>query len=66
MMNSNAWLTDLFNHGFAYWVYGVMGLLAAVFVWRWVPETKNKTLEEMNAAWSSRTPSASDLVAERA
>ncbi|WP_434135786.1 D-xylose transporter XylE [Pseudomonas luteola] len=66
MMNSNAWLTDLFNHGFAYWVYGVMGLLAAVFVWRWVPETKNKTLEEMNAAWSPRTPSASDLVAERA
>ncbi len=66
MMNSNAWLTDLFNHGFAYWVYGAMGLLAAVFVWRWVPETKNKTLEEMNAAWSPRTPSTSDLVAERA
>lgn len=35
----------------AYGLYGCMGVLAAYFVWRWVPETKGKTLEEMNSLW---------------
>jgi SP family xylose:H+ symportor-like MFS transporter len=35
----------------AYGLYGTMGVLAALFVWRWVPETKGKTLEEMNRLW---------------
>jgi SP family xylose:H+ symportor-like MFS transporter len=52
MMNDNSWLTEQFNHGFAYWIYGVMGFLAAVFVWKLVPETKGKTLEEMENIWS--------------
>ena len=52
MMNDNTWLTDQFSHGFAYWIYGVMGLLAAVFVWKFVPETKGKTLEEMEDVWT--------------
>jgi len=53
MMNDNSWLTDQFNHGFAYWIYGVMGILAAVFVWKLVPETKGKTLEEMEDLWTA-------------
>jgi SP family xylose:H+ symportor-like MFS transporter len=52
MMNDNSWLTNQFNQGFAYWIYGLMGLLAAVFVWKLVPETKGKTLEEMEDLWS--------------
>lgn len=51
MMNKNEVLINQFNHGFSYWVYGVMGILAAVFIWRMVPETKGKTLEEMNKLW---------------
>lgn len=51
MMNDSTWLTNTFNHGFAYWIYGLMGLLAALFVWKLVPETKNKTLEEMEFLW---------------
>jgi SP family xylose:H+ symportor-like MFS transporter len=47
MLDDSSVLTQLFHHGFAYWIYGVMGLLAAFFVWRLVPETKGKTLEEM-------------------
>jgi SP family xylose:H+ symportor-like MFS transporter len=54
IMNDNSWLTDLFNHGFAYWMYGIMGMLAAFFVWKWVPETKGKTLEEMENIWSKK------------
>jgi SP family xylose:H+ symportor-like MFS transporter len=51
MMNDNQWLTDKFNHGFSYWIYGVMGILAAIFIWKLVPETKGKTLEEMEKLW---------------
>lgn len=51
MMNDNTQLTEQFNHGFAYWVYGMMSLLAMWFVWKFVPETKGKTLEEMENLW---------------
>ncbi|NJN26849.1 MAG: D-xylose transporter XylE [Cyclobacteriaceae bacterium] len=52
MMNDNTWLTSQFNHGFAYWIYGGMSMLAAFFVWKWVPETKGKTLEAMEDVWN--------------
>jgi SP family xylose:H+ symportor-like MFS transporter len=51
MLDKNKYLTDTFNHGMAYWIYGAMGILAALFVWKLVPETKGKTLEEMNKLW---------------
>ncbi|XZF13433.1 D-xylose transporter XylE [Chitinophagaceae bacterium MMS25-I14] len=54
MMNDNQWLTKQFNHGFAYWVYGIMALLSAVFVWKAVPETKGKTLEEIERLWKKK------------
>jgi SP family xylose:H+ symportor-like MFS transporter len=51
IMNDNSWLTEKFNHGFAYWIYGIMGILAALFVWKLVPETKGKSLEEIESIW---------------
>ena len=51
MMNDSTWLTDKFHYGFAFWIYGVMGVFAALFVWKFVPETKGKTLEEMESLW---------------
>ena len=39
---------------FTYGLYCFMCLLAALFVWRMVPETKGKTLEDMSALWRSR------------
>ncbi|MEG1587527.1 MAG: D-xylose transporter XylE [Bacteroidales bacterium] len=54
MMNDNPMLTASFNHGFAYWIYGVMGVLAAVFVWGWVPETKGRTLEQIEKLWHKK------------
>ncbi|MDC7158881.1 MFS transporter, partial [Parabacteroides johnsonii] len=51
MLDKNQYLTDTFNHGMAYWVYGVMGVLAALFIWKFVPETKGKTLEQMEQYW---------------
>ena len=46
---------DNFGHWFTYGLYGVMCLVAAVFVWRLVPETKGKTLEEMSRLWKRQT-----------
>ncbi|HEV2478988.1 MAG TPA: D-xylose transporter XylE [Puia sp.] len=54
IMNDNQWLTAKFNHGFSYWIYGVMGILSALFVWKLVPETKGKTLEEIEQLWGKR------------
>ena len=45
---------DSFGHFFAYALYGVICLVAAIFVWKLVPETKGKTLEEMTSLWKSR------------
>ena len=39
---------------FTYGLYCAMCVLAAFFVWRMVPETKGKTLEDMSALWRSR------------
>ena len=39
--------------GGTYCIYALMSLASAIFVWRWVPETKGKTLEEMSALWHS-------------
>ena len=45
---------DSFGHFFAYALYGIICVIAAVFVWRLVPETKGKTLEDMTHMWRER------------
>ncbi len=39
VLDGNATLNLWFNHGFAYYLYGTMSILAGLFVWRFVPET---------------------------
>ena len=34
-----------------FWIFGGMSLLAFIFVWMRVPETKEKTLEEIERSW---------------
>jgi SP family xylose:H+ symportor-like MFS transporter len=34
-----------------YGFYGLMSVMSAIFVWKFVPETKGKTLEEMEGTW---------------
>jgi len=51
MMDKNSFLIEKFNHGFAYWIYGFMAILAMLIIWKFVPETKGKTLEEMEKVW---------------
>ena len=37
-----------FSGGMTYGFYGLMSVLSALFVWKMIPETKGKTLEEMD------------------
>ena len=54
IMDKNEALVSHFNHGFSYWIYGVLSILAALFVWKWIPETKGKTLEDMEQLWKKK------------
>lgn len=36
-----------------FWIYGSMAVLAFFFTWRVVPETKGKSLEQIEALWES-------------
>ncbi|WZL89811.1 D-xylose transporter XylE [Salinimicrobium sp. 3283s] len=54
MMNNNSALVEHFNHGFSYWIYGVMALLSLLFIWKFVPETKGRTLEDMEELWMKK------------
>ena len=45
---------EKFGHMFVYALYGVMCVIAAIFVWRLVPETKGKTLEDMTKLWKKK------------
>jgi SP family xylose:H+ symportor-like MFS transporter len=51
ILDDNPYLVAHFKHGFAYWIYGVMSILAALFMWRFVPETKGRSLEQMEKLW---------------
>lgn len=51
ILNDNPYLVQHFKHGFAYWIYGGMSIFAAFFMWKFVPETKGRTLEQMEGLW---------------
>ena len=52
VLDGNSALNAAFNHGFAYYLYGAMSVLAALFVWRYVPETKGRSLEQIQHMWA--------------
>lgn len=43
-----------FGHMFVYALYCIMCIIAAIFVWKLVPETKGKTLEDMSTLWKKK------------
>jgi len=51
MMDENNWLIQKFHHAFPFWIYSAMCVVMLLFVWRFVPETKGKTLEEIEHFW---------------
>jgi SP family xylose:H+ symportor-like MFS transporter len=53
ILDKNPWLVSHFKHGFAYWIYGGMSILAALFMWAFVPETNGRSLEQMQTLWKT-------------
>jgi len=51
MMNENKFLIDKFNHGFPFFIYSVFCVILIFVVWKFVPETKGKSLEEIERYW---------------
>lgn len=51
MFNMHLHTGDNFGHWFTYALYAIICVIAAVFVWRIVPETRGKTLEDMSILW---------------
>ena len=51
MFNIELTKGDGFGHWFTYGLYGLICVIAAIFVWKLVPETKGKTLEDMSKLW---------------
>jgi MFS transporter, SP family, xylose:H+ symportor len=47
MLNDNAFLVKTFHYAFPFWVYGGLCLFSLFFVWKYIPETKGKSLEEI-------------------
>lgn len=43
-----------FSSAFTYGFYGAMAVLSAIFVWKMVPETKGKSLEQIEKIWTKR------------
>ncbi|MBM4160995.1 MAG: sugar porter family MFS transporter [Ignavibacteria bacterium] len=52
MMDENPWLISRFNHGFPFYVYAAFCLVLVLTVWKAVPETKGRSLEEIERSWS--------------
>lgn len=51
MLDKNEYLVAHFNHAFPFWVYSGFCIALVIFVWKVVPETKGRTLEEIEQSW---------------
>ncbi|MCX8107591.1 MAG: sugar porter family MFS transporter [Verrucomicrobiae bacterium] len=51
MMDENAWLVKHFNHAFPFYLYAAFCAVLVLLVWRTVPETKGRSLEEIEKYW---------------
>ena len=53
MIDDNRTLIAHFGHGFPFFLYAGFCILEIGFVWRSLPETKNRTLEDISTWWRS-------------
>ncbi len=51
MMDENATLVAHFNHGFPFYVYAAFCVVLVLTVWKFFPETKGRSLEEIERFW---------------
>lgn len=51
MLDENPWLVRHFNHAFPFYLYAAFCAVLVLLVWGAVPETKGRTLEEIEKDW---------------
>lgn len=51
IINEDEWLIATFHHAFPFWMYAAFCVVMTMFVHRVVPETKGKSLEEIERFW---------------
>lgn len=49
------WFVRQFHHAFPFYLYGAFCLLLIGLVWRFVPETKGRSLEEIEGGWVGKS-----------
>ncbi len=54
MDGKDTYLVRVFNHGFPFFLYAVFCLVTIVLVWGWVPETKGRSLEQIEEHWMGK------------
>jgi len=51
----DSWFVQHFNHAFPFYVYACFCVVLILLVWGLVPETKGRTLEEIERSWKGRS-----------
>lgn len=64
MMDGNATLVARFHHAFPFWLYGAFCVVMLVIVLRCVPETKGRSLEDIERRWLQPTRDSSERTVE--
>jgi sugar porter (SP) family MFS transporter len=56
-----SWFVQRFNHAFPFYIYAVFCLALILVLWRLVPETKGRSLEEIERSWTKGQSRTSPL-----
>ncbi|WP_020533916.1 sugar porter family MFS transporter [Flexithrix dorotheae] len=54
MADEEGYLFQEFNGAFPFWMYGGFCILAVIFIWKLLPETKGKSLEQLESIWHDK------------
>jgi SP family xylose:H+ symportor-like MFS transporter len=54
MINEDPWLVGTFHHAFPFWLYAVFCVVLIGVMVFFVPETKGRSLEEIESSWERR------------